>query len=300
MRAFMEKVADRKIGARNTDPVVAVFEERFEETFKWLAEGGRTPALWVQNHHMADEIKVVIRTEQLAGHNGHLSCIATKITYLISLTHLCCRRQSSIHRGHMAGTHKGTWNFVCLQGHIRTFTCQCEECCPLLQPWMSGTWCDICTEQTLMKAAKSEGGLSRGRKRNSFFLATNAGCSPSITYLMLTSRWRKTSVNMLHFTQTCSRHWCSEMQRHLNFPILGQTSPQTILGFRRTSQYNRHKELLSQCWESSWSRDRDGDQPGLTVSDIDYVNVKSKAKALPSLRKISIVNKKKIHLDSLK
>ena len=32
----------------------------------------------------------------------------------------------------------------------------------------SGTLCDICTEQTLMKAAKSEGGLSRGRKRNSF------------------------------------------------------------------------------------------------------------------------------------
>ena len=30
----MEKVADRKIGARNTDSVVAVFEERFEETFK--------------------------------------------------------------------------------------------------------------------------------------------------------------------------------------------------------------------------------------------------------------------------
>ena len=27
----MEKVADRKTGARNTDPVVAVFEERFEE-----------------------------------------------------------------------------------------------------------------------------------------------------------------------------------------------------------------------------------------------------------------------------
>ena len=30
----MEKVADRKIGARNTDPVVAVFEERFEENLK--------------------------------------------------------------------------------------------------------------------------------------------------------------------------------------------------------------------------------------------------------------------------
>ena len=142
-----------------------------------------------------------------------------------------------------------------------------------------------------MKAAKSEGGLSRGRKRNSFFLGTNAGCSPSITYLMLTSRWRKTSVNMLHFTQTCSRHWCSEMQRHLNLPILGQTSPQTILGFRPrvsgeqaniidtrsylclSQQDSQDKRWLSQCRESSWSRDRDGDQPGWTVSDIDYMDV---------------------------
>ena len=80
----MEKVADRKIGERNTDPVVAVFEERFEETFKCLAEGGRTPALWVQNHHMADEIKVFIRTEQLADHNGHLSCIATKMLHIFA------------------------------------------------------------------------------------------------------------------------------------------------------------------------------------------------------------------------
>jgi len=29
----------------------------------------------------------------------------------------------------------------------------------------SGAWFDICIEQTLMKAAKSEGGLSRGRMR---------------------------------------------------------------------------------------------------------------------------------------
>ena len=146
---------------------------------------------------MTDEIKVFIRTEQLADHNGHLSCIVTKMLHIFP---------SLIHQGHLAGTHKGTQNFVCLQGHIRTFTWQCEECCPLLQPSMSGMWCDICSEQTLMKAAKSEGGLSRGRMRNSFCLVTNAGCSPSVTSLMLTSRWRKTSVNMLHFTQTCSRH----------------------------------------------------------------------------------------------
>ena len=34
MKTFMEKVADGKMGARHSDPVVAVFEQRFEETFK--------------------------------------------------------------------------------------------------------------------------------------------------------------------------------------------------------------------------------------------------------------------------
>ena len=248
MRAFMEKVADRKIGSRNTDPLMAVFEERFEETFKGLAEGGRTLALWVQNNYMADEIKVFIRTEQLADHNGHLSCIVTKMLHIFAAAghHQCTKGTllEPIKELEILSAYKVTLE-------IRTFTCQCEECCLLLQPWMSGTWCDICTEQTLMKAAKSEGGLSIGRKKNSFFLDTNGGCSPSVTYLMLTSRGRKTSVNMLHFTQTCSRHWCSEMQRHLNLPILWQTSPQTILGFRKTSQSNRHKELLVSSQQDS-------------------------------------------------
>ena len=33
---------------------------------------------------MADEIKVFIRSEQLADHNGHLSCIATKIFHIFA------------------------------------------------------------------------------------------------------------------------------------------------------------------------------------------------------------------------
>jgi iron-sulfur cluster repair protein YtfE (RIC family) len=36
MRSFMEKVADRQKGARHTDLIVAVFHQRFEETFKFL------------------------------------------------------------------------------------------------------------------------------------------------------------------------------------------------------------------------------------------------------------------------
>ena len=54
------------MGARHSDPVVAVFELRFEEKFKRLAKEGRTHALWVEYHHMVDVMKVFIRTEQLS------------------------------------------------------------------------------------------------------------------------------------------------------------------------------------------------------------------------------------------
>ena len=45
---------------------------------------------------MADEIKVFIRTEQLADHNRHLSCIATKMLHIFAAA------------GHHQYT-KGTW-----------------------------------------------------------------------------------------------------------------------------------------------------------------------------------------------
>lgn len=79
MRTLMEIVGDGKMGARHTDPVIVVFEQRFEEIFKRLAKGGRTPALWVQYHYMVDVIKIFIRTEWLEDHNGHLSCIVTRM-----------------------------------------------------------------------------------------------------------------------------------------------------------------------------------------------------------------------------
>ena len=63
---------------------MAVFEQRFEETFKQLAKGGITPKLWVEYHHMVDVMKVFIRTERLAWHNGHLSCIVTKMLHIFA------------------------------------------------------------------------------------------------------------------------------------------------------------------------------------------------------------------------
>ena len=171
MRAFMEKVADRKIGERNTDPVVAVFEERFEETFKVTCRrkkntctmGAEPPyGRWDQGLY---QNWATCRPQQ-----------ASVLHCYKDASHLCCCRPSLIHQGHIAGTHKETWNFVCLQGHIKTFTCQCEECCLLLQPWMSGTWCDICTEQTLMKAAKVD--WAEGERETVSFWPQMLGAHP--------------------------------------------------------------------------------------------------------------------------
>ena len=65
MKTFMENIADGKMGARNSVPIVAVFEQRFEESFKRLAKGGRIPALWVDYHHMVDVMKVISEQSDL-------------------------------------------------------------------------------------------------------------------------------------------------------------------------------------------------------------------------------------------
>ena len=151
MKSFMEKVADGKMGARHSDPVVRVFEQRFEETFKRLAKGGRTPALWVEYHHMVDVLKVFIRTERLADHNGHLSCIVTKMLHIFAAAghhqyakgaRLYCQLMKELET---LPAYKDTLERLTAHGnHVVRYSSH---------EW-SGTWCDICIEQTLMKAAR--------------------------------------------------------------------------------------------------------------------------------------------------
>ena len=46
---------------------------------KQTAQGGRTHTLWVQYHYMIDVIKIYIRNDLLADHDGHLCCIVARI-----------------------------------------------------------------------------------------------------------------------------------------------------------------------------------------------------------------------------
>ena len=84
MRKLIEEVADGKVGARHTAPIVEVFEQKFANTFNTLAEGGGTPALWVQYHWMVDVIEIFIKSERPADHDRHLSCIVTRMLDILS------------------------------------------------------------------------------------------------------------------------------------------------------------------------------------------------------------------------
>uniref|UniRef100_UPI00358F51C3 uncharacterized protein n=1 Tax=Myxine glutinosa TaxID=7769 RepID=UPI00358F51C3 len=140
MRTFMKMVADGKMGARHTAPKVAVFEQRFEETFKRLVEGGRTPALWVQYYYMVDVIKIFIKTERLADHDGHLSCIVTRMLDTFSAAghhqyakgaRLYCQLMKQLET---SPRYKETFeSFTAHGNHVVRYSCH---------DW-SGTWCDI-------------------------------------------------------------------------------------------------------------------------------------------------------------
>ena len=72
MWKLIEEVDDGKMGARHTASIVEVFEQRFANTFNTLAEGGRTPTLWVQYHWMVDVVKIFIKSERLADYDSYL------------------------------------------------------------------------------------------------------------------------------------------------------------------------------------------------------------------------------------
>jgi len=302
MRTFMEKVADGKMGARHTDPIVALFQQRFEETFKRLAEGGRTPALWVQYHHMVDVIKVFIRTERLSDHNGHMSCIVTKMLDIFAAAghhpyakgaRLYCQLMKELEA---LPTYKETLDSLTAHGnHVVRYSSH---------EW-SGIWCDMCIEQTLMKAAKSEGGLSRGRMRNSVsgykcwvltlshFSDVNRGMEENVMKNAPLHRdLAKTQMKRDAEAVEVAVKWFEEnkpfdMDRNKKLLVSFST------GFTSTGDDSVNAERAAEVGREMQIK-LDGQPVTSTMV------VKSKVQALSTLRKLPLVNDKKIHLDSLK
>ena len=286
----------------NTPPIVAVFQQRFDETFTRIANGGRTPALWVQYHYMVDVIKIFIRSKRLADHNGHLSCIVTRMldTFAAAGHHqyakgarLYCQLMKQFET---SPVYKEIFeNFIADGNHVVRYSSH---------DW-SGTWCDMCIEQRLMKAAKSEGGLSRGRMKNA-----DSGHKCWVQTLNHSSDVNQRiveSVRMdgpLHIDLAKTRmkrdaeaivlvlKWFEE-----NNPFDKVRDKKLLVSFS-TGFTSTANDAVNAERAAEVGREMQTKLDGQSVTST--MEVKFKVQALSSLRKIPKVNEKKIHLDSLK
>ena len=302
MRSFISKVADEKAGAEHTSPIGAVFQQRFDKTFTRIANGGRTPALWVQYHYMVDVIKIFIRSECLADHNGHLSCIVTRMldTFTAAGHHqyakgarLYCQLMKQFET---SPVYKEIFeNFIAHGNHVVRYSSH---------DW-SGTWCDMCIEQRLMKAAKSEGGLSRGRMKNA---DSGHKCwVQTLNHFSDVNQRMEVSVRMdgpLHKDLAKTRmkrdaeaivlvlKWFEE-----NNPFDKDRDKKLLVSFS-TGFTSTANDAVNAERAAEVGREMQTKMDGQSVTST--MEVKFKVQALSSLRKIPKVNEKKIHLDSLK
>ena len=167
----------------------------------------------------------------------------------------------------------------------------------------SGTWCDICIEQTLMNAANSVGGLSRGRMRNSFsvhkcwvltlshFSDINQRLGEDVSkYAPLYRDLLKTQMKRDAEAVELALKWFEE-----NMPFDNNRGKELLMsfstGFTSTGDDSVNAERAA---EGGMEMQIKLDGQSVTSS----MDVRSKVKALSSLRMIPTVNEKKIHLDS--
>ena len=302
MRSFIEKVANEKMGAKHTAPIVAVFEQKFEEKFKRLAEGGRTSALWVQYYYMVDVIKIFIRTERLADYNGHISCIVTRMLDIFSAAghhqyakgaRLYCQLMKQFET---SPEYKETFeSFTAHGNYVVRYSCH---------EW-SGTWCDICIEQRLMKAVKSEGGLSRGRMRNSdsghkcwiqtlnhFSYINNCMEEGIKKHGPLHKDLAKTRMKRDTEAIGLVLKWLEE-----NNPFDLDRGKQLLVSFS-TGFTSTADDAVNPERAAEVGREMQINLDGKSVTST--MQVKFKVQALSSLRKIPKVNEKKLHINSLK
>ena len=132
------------------------------EKLKILAEGGRTPALWVWYHSRIDLIKVFIRCERIPDYAGHLSCIIAMLNTFAAAGHHHYAKGARLYVQLMLQRQ----NSPVFQESLTKFTVYGNHAVRFSDHEWSGTWTDITIESTLIREAKSLGGLNRGRFRN--------------------------------------------------------------------------------------------------------------------------------------
>ena len=227
-------------------------------------------------------------------------------------SNLCCCRPSSVCQGCTAAYKETLQHFTAHRNHIvryashewsGTYNIEYAHIVAHTQSIADTNWCDICFEQTLMKATKLEGWLSRGRIRNSFFghkcwvftpghFSDVAQCmqEDASKHAALHRDLAKTHMKLDAEAVKLTLKWSEE-----NMPFNNDQEKELLMSSQQDSQAQEMTQSVLRQQLMEMQIKLDG-QSGTSTMD-----VKSKVKALSSLRKLLTVNEsnENIYLDSL-
>lgn len=159
VRTTMKSSLDDRSGSGQMTGAVLKFKEILEQKLIDLPTTGRTPRLWIQFHSYVTVIKAFIRAERMHLIDLHFSCVVEMLPTFAAAGHTKYAKGARLYLEQMSEhmkKYKNTFDVFLSEGY-HTVRYNSDE-------W-SGTWSDIAIEQTVMKSAKSSGGLTGGRMR---------------------------------------------------------------------------------------------------------------------------------------
>ncbi|XP_037043653.1 uncharacterized protein LOC119079700 [Bradysia coprophila] len=165
----------------------------------------RTAKLWIQYIEMVDLLRDFIRSERTGNWKLHLATVQKKIPYFIAAGHNNYAKSSQIYLKRMQQlehSHPDVYKHFMSGHHVVRRS----------DRFWAGLSCDLTIEQTLMRAAKSRGGFTRG-----------GGCSEVQRMVWIQSMPACTEVNIamqkithLHYETSEQHKDCSESMQARN------------------------------------------------------------------------------------
>ena len=271
------------------------------ERLNTLADGGRTPALWVWHRSRIDLIKVFIRCERIPDYTGHLSCIIAMLNTFAAAGHHHYAKGARLYVQLMQQRE----NSLAFQETLTKFSVYGNHAVRFSDHEWSGTWTDITIETTLMREAKSSGGLNRGRFRNE---SAHKSWVQTLNHFSFIHQELEGGMNKrgvpVHTDVTKAQikkdddavnaivGWLEEVN-----PFDATRDKKTLVSFS-TGFSSTPDDLVNADRAEEVGSAMQVKMDGKTV--MDTMETKNKVKSLQSLRSGPKVNGKKLVIDSLK
>lgn len=171
-------------------PTIIKLEDILNNHKDVLKYSSRTAKLWLQYLFYIDVVKIYIRAERTGDFNLYLEAVSRTINLFAATGHINYAKCSRLHLQNMLDLHNSfPWvHKQFSEGRLHTIRRS--------DRFWAGLWGDLIIEQVMMRALKSNGGLTRGKLR---------GVDDSARQLWLGSMHRCADIHnaMAELTKTC-------------------------------------------------------------------------------------------------